>query len=156
MRHDTLLSPGPVGVGFKLRHIAAQAISQTEISATRHPGGKTEAAKQLAAFFTDCASKLSTLFDAVAPTVTTRVRTAANTVVVTFNEPVEPGSIATSAFVFTPARVVTAAVATGSTVVITATGAVATDSVAYTKPTSGFVIKDGSANEVANFSGVVA
>lgn len=156
MRLDTLLSPGDVNVGAKLRTLAAQAISQVEIASRYAAGNKVRSASVLAAFFTDCASKLSTLYDAVAPTVSTRVATGANTVTVTFTEAVEPGSLALTSVVFTPARTVTALVVTGSTLVITATGAIATDSVAYTKPTSGFVIKDGSGNEVANFSGVVA
>lgn len=156
MRDVSLPSPGSLSQSHNLRRQAAAAISGVEITAKFYPGGKSAAAKTLSAFFTACAASLSTLWDAVAPTVVSRVRTGANTVVVTFSEPVTPGAVATSAFVFTPTRTVTAAVVSGSVVTITATGAIATDSVAYTKPASGFVIKDGTGNEVANFSGVVA
>ena len=156
MRIDSLLSPGLLAKGHDLRTAAMKCISAVELAAARAAGGKTSQAAVLAAFFTDCASKLSTLYAVVVPTVLTRVSDTVNTAVVTLSAPVEAGSLALTSIVFTPARVVTAIEVSGSTVTITATGAIATDSIAYTKPTTGFVLKDGSGNEVANFSGVLA
>lgn len=156
MRIETLLSPGAISQGLQLRTVAAKAISSIEIVAGRTPGGKTSSAAQLAAFFTDCASKVSPLGDATAPTVTTRVRTAANTATVTFNETLDTTVVPpTSAFVFTPARTVTNVAVVGSTVVVTATGTIVGDTIAYTKPaTNG--LRDRAGNQVANFSGVLA
>jgi hypothetical protein len=62
-----------------------------------------------------------------------------------------------TAFVFTPTRTVTAVNVTGSTIVITATGVIATDSVAYTAPgipAGGALDQEG--NALASFSGVLA
>lgn len=156
MRETTLPSPGALPEGFELRRKAAWAISRCEIVARRSAGGKTQAAGTLAAFFTACASALSSISDLVAPTVSTRVRTGANTLTVTFNETLDTSVVpAKSCFVFTPARTVTAVAVVGTTVVVTATGVIATDSVAYTAPATNF-LRDRAGNEVASFSGVIA
>lgn len=63
MRADTLKSPGTRN-GQTLRHESANAISKAEIAAGR---GSLGTAVDLAAFFTDCASKLSTQVTAAQP-----------------------------------------------------------------------------------------
>jgi hypothetical protein len=165
MRVDSLVSPGILAQGYLLRRTAAQAISSVEITAKSTPGGKTQGAKTLKAFFDACSAALTALVDAALPTVLTRVRTAANTVVVTFNESLATSnSVPLSAFVFTPARVVTAVVVTGTTVTITATGAIVGDTVTYTKPADQLSaggtynpgIKDLAGNAAATFTGVLA
>ena len=155
MRYTTLPSPGVITRGHELRNQAAQAISQVEIVAKRTAGGKTRAAASLSAFFTACATALNSYTDLTLPTVTTRVRTV-NTLTVTFSEALETTvTPALSSFVFTPARTVTAISVVGSTVVVTATGVIATDSVTYTKPaTNG--IRDKAGNQAATFTGVIA
>ena len=156
MRHTSLPSPGILTSGHDLRMDAARSISSCEIVAKRTAGGKTRAASQLATFFTACASALSTISDLVVPTVSTRVRTAVNTLTVTFSEPLDttvtPGI---ASFVFTPARTVTAVSVVGSTIVVTATGVVATDSVTYTQPSTNWA-RDKAGNAVATFTGVIA
>lgn len=156
MRVTSLPSAGRLSNGFRLRTEAAKAISAVEIVAMRSPGGKAEEAGELAAFFTAAAAAATAVADEAVPTVVTRVRTAVNTATITFNEPLDT-TVAppTSAFVFTPARTVTAVSVAGSTVVITATGTVAGDSVAYTAPSTNYV-RDLVGNAVASFSGVLS
>lgn len=154
MRESQLPSPGLVNVyGPRLRRDCANAISGVQIVASKS-GGKTRQANQLHAFFTACATALASLRDLVVPTVATRVRTAANTVVVTFNEDMDKQFVPpTTAFVFTPARTVTAVAWTGSRqVTITATGAVAGDTLAYTQPGAATNVRDLAGNLLANFS----
>lgn len=156
MRHTTLPSPGVITMGHDLRMEAARAISQVEIVAKRTAGGKTRAAATLATFFTACASALSALSDLTLPTVSTRVRTAVNTLTVTFSEALDTTVVpGIASFVFTPARTVTAVAVVGSTVVVTATGVIATDSVTYTKPATN-MLRDKAGNQVATFTGVIA
>jgi hypothetical protein len=156
MRHTTLPSPGAFVKGHEIRMQAAQCISQAEIVASRTPGGKTRGAATLKAFFDACSAALTSKSDLVVPTVTTRVRTAVNTLTVTFDDVIDSTVVPpTTAFVFTPARTVTATAVVGSTVVVTATGVIATDSVTYTKPASNF-IRDRAGNAVATFTGVIA
>ncbi len=156
MRASTLPSPGNLANSQRLRHEAAHAISIAEVVASKTPGGKTTSASALSTFFTACASALSTLIDVTAPTVSTRVRTAANTATITFTETLDSTVVpAITDFVFTPTRTVTAVTVSGTTCVITATGTVATDSVAYTKPDTN-ALRDRAGNQVASFSGVLA
>jgi hypothetical protein len=156
MRHTTLPSPGAFVKGHEIRMQAAQCISQAEIVASRTPGGKTRGAATLKAFFDACSAALTSKSDLVVPTVTTRVRTAVNTLTVTFDDVIDTTVVPPiTAFVFTPARTVTATAVVGSTVVVTATGVIATDSVTYTKPASNF-IRDRAGNAVATFTGVIA
>lgn len=168
MRDTALPSPGILSQGFLLRRTAAAAISAVEITARLTPGGKTKGAAQLSAFFTACVAALASLVEVVLPTVTTRVRTAVNTAVVTFNEPLDPStSVPLTSIVFTPARVVTAIVVSGSTVTVTATGVIATDTITYTPPAAAagqagpdgvktLGIKDRAGNLAATFTGVLA
>ena len=168
MRVDTLLSPGILSQGFLLRKTAAQAISSIEITAKVTPGGKTAAAARLSAFFSDCVTKLATYVEVVLATVTTRVRTAVNTATITFTEELQPStSVPLTSVVFSPVRTVTAITVTGSTMVITATGVVATDTITYTPPVPAIQsagnpvlqslgARDLAGNLVATFTGVLA
>lgn len=155
MRIENIPSPGLLSAGLNLRTQAARAISSVEVLAAR-TGGTTAAANALHAFFTACATSIAALRDTVLPTVATRVLTATNTAVITFNEDLDPKFVpATSAFAFTPARTVTAVAVSGKRVTITATGTIVGDSVAYTKPGTN-MLKDLAGNEAANFSGALA
>lgn len=155
MRVTTLPSPGVLANGHKLRIEAAKAISAVEITAGRTTGGKTTTGALLAAFFTACASALSALGDAVLPTVVSAVE-ALDVVTVTFDEAMDETIVPSAAdFVFTPARTVTDVTITGSTVLVTATGAIPTDSLTYTQPATN-ALRDLSGNLVATFTEVVA
>lgn len=165
MRDTALPYPGPLSMSFNLRRYVAAAISAIEITAKRTPGGKTVGARTLQTFFTAAATYLNTYVDSTAPTVSTRVRTAVNTATITFTEALDPStSVPLSAFVFAPVRAVTAVVVTGSTVVITATGVIATDTVTYTPPalipgaanSTNLGIKDAAGNPALTFTGVLA
>ena len=150
MRYTTLPSPGVITRGHELRNQAAQAISQVEIVAKRTAGGKTRAAASLSAFFTACATALNSTRTHVAYS-TPRPRGIPHRHV---SEALKPRYPALSSFVFTPARTVTAISVVGSTVVVTATGVIATDSVTYTARTNG--IRDKAGNQAATFTGVIA
>lgn len=155
MRITALPSPGLLANGFSLRMEAAKAISAVEITAGRTPGGKTTTGASLSTFFTACASALSALGDLTAPTVVSAIA-ATGVVTVTFTEALETSVVpAAAAFVFTPARTVTAVSVVGSTVLVTATGVIATDSLTYTKPAVNGV-RDLAGNQVATFTEVVA
>lgn len=168
MRDTTLPSPGVLAQGHNLRRTAAAAISAVEITARRTPGGKTLGARQLSDFFTACATSLASLVDATLATVVSRVRTGANTAVVTMSEALDPStSVPLTSIVFTPARVVTAIVVAGSTITVTATGVIATDTITYTPPAAPVPgvaedgrkhlgVKDLAGNPVATFTGVLA
>ena len=167
MRDTSIVSPGVLSNGFLIRREAAKAISTIEIQAARTAGGKTPAAARLKAFFDDCSSKLVAFVDIVAQTVSTRVRTAANTAVVTFTGPMTPStSVPLSSIVFTPARTVTAIVVSGSTVTVTATGVIVGDTITYTPPAvigqtgnpygSSMGIHDQEGNRIPTFTGVLA
>lgn len=160
MRIDSLLSPGSLIQAYQLRKSACLAISQVETLARFTSGGKTAQAAKLSAFFSDCVSKLAAYVEVVLPTVTTRVRTATNTATITFSEALSPStSVPLTSVVFTPARTVTAINVTGSTMVITATGVIATDTITYTPPTNGNAhlgVKDLAGNFAAGFTGVLA
>lgn len=149
MRETNLPSPGRLSNGHNLRRTAAIAISSVQMAAAHTPGGKVRSANVLKAFFTACASALDAYTDVTQPTVSTRVRTAANTVVITYSEELDPAFVPTNAsYVFSPARTVTAVAIKGSTVTITATGAVTGDQVSYTQP--------GGANNLRDLAGNLA
>lgn len=126
MRLETLKSPGLISNGVRLRSEASKAISAVEIVAGRTPGGKTNTAKTLSDFFSDCVSKLSGLLDAVLPTYASSLITAAapTKLVITLSEDMDPGVIpAGSAFVSSPARTFSAVAVQGSKVTLTASAA---------------------------------
>ena len=151
MRIETLLSPGLLSQGLRLRTIAAQAISQIEITSTHYPSGLSGQATKLHAFFTDCASKIAALRDVTAPTVFTRTGSIANkTVTLTMSEGLDASVVpATSAFVFSPVKTISKIEVVGKTVKLTLTAAVANgDTVTYTQPgTNG--LRDPGGNLVA-------
>lgn len=156
MRVTSLPSPGNYSNSQDLRTDAAKAISHVEIVAAKTAGGKTTSATTLRAFFSACATALDSIYDSTAPTVSTRVATDTDEVTVTFTEALDAGVVPGIAdFAFTPTREVTDVAVVGSTVVVTATGAIATDTIAYVKPTVN-ALRDPAGNQVASFSGVVA
>lgn len=153
MRETTLPSPGTVTWGHQLRRMAAVAISAIELSGRHSVSGKSRQAKQLQAFFTACATACAAYVDAVIPTVVSRIRTATNTVVITASEALSPStSVPITAFVFAPARTITGVVVSGTSITITAVGATAGDTVAYTAPAlASQQILDGAGNAMASF-----
>lgn len=155
MRETNLPSPGRLSNSHNLRRTSAIAISSVQMAAAHTPGGKVKSANQLQAFFTACANALASYIDNTIPTVASCVRTATNTVVLTFSEDMDLTKVApTSAFAFTPARPVTAVAYTGSKqLTITATGAVAGDTLAYTQPGAAVRLRDLAGNLLAPFSG---
>lgn len=159
MRMDTLPSPGVLGNSYSLLKETVKAISQIEVAAGFN-GGKAKEAASLDAFLVAARSAISTFIDIVAPTVTTRVRTAVNTATITFNEALDPStSVPLTSIAFSPARTVTAIVVTGSTMVVTATGVIATDTVTYTPPVGASAdlgVKDKAGNKALTFTGVLA
>lgn len=160
MRYDTLPSPGIFTNSIKLRQELAKTISAVEIAAGYAVGGKPSEANKLDAFLVAARAAISTFLDAVLPTVVSRVRTAANTAVVTMSETLASStSVPLTSIVFTPARTVTAIVVDGTTITVTATGVIATDTITYTPPTNGQAhlgVQDLAGNFVATFTGVLA
>lgn len=162
MRIETLLSPGLLSMGIRLRVEASKAISAIEITAGRTPGGKTQAAATLAAFFTDCASKLSGLIDAVLPTVALRVASSATQITIAFSEAMDTSVIpALSTFVLatgtgtgTPLKSSLAWV-DPTHLKIVGTVFSAGNTVTYTAPAVSF-LRDRAGNKLASFSGATA
>lgn len=162
MRVASLLSPGQLSMGVKLRTEAAKAISAVQMAAARTPGGKTRSAITLAAFFTDCASKLTPLTDGTAPTNTTRVveNAAPTKIVLAFSEPMDQ-TVAPlpSAFAVTGTTRTVTAVAWGTAgnagkLEVTVNTAFAngnTINIAYTKPAANF-LRDPAGNALAAFT----
>jgi hypothetical protein len=166
MRDTSIVSPGILSNGFLLRREAAKAISAVEIATSRTASGKTVGAAKLAAFFTDCASKLSTMYELVASVVTTRVATSSVLATITFDVALEPStSVPLSAFTI-DARVLTAVEVVGSTVLITGVDITAADTVTYTPPATytsagnptpqSDGIRDINGNLVETFTGALA
>lgn len=56
MRESDLPSPNIGARGYHLRRIAANAISQLQVSAPSYPGGKHPEGSTLRAFFSACAN----------------------------------------------------------------------------------------------------
>lgn len=156
MRDTTLVSPGVLSNGFLLRREAAKAISTIEIQAARTAGGKTAAAARLSAFFADCVTKLAGMVDAVAETVSTRVRTSSTVATITFTGALtESAAVPLSAFTI-GARVLSSVVVTGSTIVITGVAITAGDIVTYTPPGGANDARDAAGNLLATFTGALA
>jgi len=151
MRIETLLSPGLLTNGLRLRTEAARAISSCEIVAGRSVGGKTQQAATLAAFFTDCAAALSTLADLVVPTWAGAVATAtsATQINVVFAEAMDQTVVpAISAFAISGDTITAVAWTSATNLRITGTGFAAAESLAYTKPASNY-IRDAAGNALA-------
>lgn len=157
MRVETLLSPGLLSNGLRIRTEIAKAISAAEIISGRTPGGKSATAKTLQAFLTDAASKLSTLVDSTAPTVVTRAATSATVITVTFTEALDSTVVPPKSSVAVTGKTVTSIAVTGSTLVITCSGGglAAGNTVTYTQPAVSF-LRDKAGNGVATFTGVTA
>lgn len=155
MRTDSLPSPGRLSNGFALRSKSAKAISVAQIAAYTVPGGKTRHAAVLQAFFTACAAALAGIADNVAPTVTTRVRTSATQIVITFSDVLEPSVLPLLSSFSVTAGTLTGAAIVGSTVVLTGTGLTVGSTVAYVVPATN-ALRDRPGNLLAAFSGVTA
>lgn len=151
MRIETLLSPGQLSCGLRLRTEACKAISSVEVTAGRTPGGKTTAAKSLYDFFTDCASQLSALYDVTAPTWAGAVATAtsATQINIVFAEAMDqtvtplPADFAITGDTFT-----VVAWTSSTNLRLTGTGFAAAETLAYTKPAVN-ALRDLAGNQVA-------
>lgn len=152
MRETTLLSPGQLSQGHNLRRVAAAAISSCEIVAGRTAGGKTRAAAQLQAFFTDAASKLAGIADAVSPTMAGATATvnSATQITVVFAETMDTSvTPAITAFTVNNGGTVSAVAWVSGNLRITGTGYAAGDTLAYVQPgTNG--LRDLAGNLVAS------
>lgn len=152
MRDITLPSPGLLAKSYDLRRTAASSISSVEVAAARTPGGKTQAAGTLQAFFTACATSLNGLVDVVLPTISSRVAASATTVNMTFSKPMDQTVIpALSAFT-SAGNTITAAAWTSATVLqFTGTGFAAAENFTYTQPAVSY-LRDLAGNAVATSS----
>jgi hypothetical protein len=151
MRIETLLSPGLLSNGWRLRTEACKAISSVEITAGRTPGGKTTSAKALYDFFTDCASALSALYDVTAPTMagTTATATSATQINIVFAEAMDQGVAPDAAAFSISGDTITAVAWTSSTNLrLTGTGFAAAETLTYTKPATN-ALRDLAGNQVA-------
>jgi hypothetical protein len=156
MRVETLLSPGLIARGLQLRAMAAQAISTVEITAGRTPGGKINTAKTLQAFFSDCASKLSSYVDSVLPTFASALIASGQgtKLAITMSEDMDPTVVpAGSAFTTSPAKTVSAVSVQGKIVTLTVSAAFVPGAVtvAYTQPGTN-ALRDLSGNLLATFT----
>lgn len=155
MKINDLLSPGLLSNGIKLRIEAAKAISSVQVTAMRTPGGKFDGAKKLSDFFTDCASQLSALIDSAAPTISSRVATAATTVKLSFSEAMDETVVpALSAFSSSGNTITAAAWGTAGDagkLVITGTGFASGENFTYTAPAVSY-LRDKAGNAVATSS----
>lgn len=157
MRLESLLYVGgTISNGIRLRIEANKAISSIETTAGRTPGGKTQAAKVIFDFFTDCASKVSTLYDVTVAAfsgVTSATVTAVTTIKVVFPEVMDTTvTPLPAAFVVNNAGTVSG-VAWGTAgdvgkLIITGTGYTAADTVTYTKPATN-ALRDRAGNQMA-------
>lgn len=159
MRDTTLPSPGLLANGFLIRREAAKAISSCEIAASRAASGKTRGAAALATFFTACASALSTIKDATAPTfASAEIANATPTKIrITFAEVMDQSvAPAVAAFTLGGTAKTKASVEWVSSTVLTITVTVAytnahTATVAYAVPATNW-LRDLSGNPVATFT----
>lgn len=152
MKINDLLSPGVLANGIKLRVEAAKAIGSIEVLCNRIPGNKSPSAKALADFFTDCASKLSTLHEETAPTITAQVASSATTIKLTFSEAMDETVLpAVSAFAITGDTITGLAWGSGGDagkLILTGTGFAAAESLVYTKPSVSY-LRDKAGNALA-------
>lgn len=155
MRVETLLSPGMLSMGIRLQSEASKAISSVEIFAAR-AGGTSGSATKLHAFFTDCASKIASLRDLTAPTVSTRTQpTGGLTVTLTTSEPLDPRIIPpTTSFVTNPVRTIEKVKIDGNKLLVTYSGAslANTNTIAYTQPGGANKLQDLGGNLLATFA----
>lgn len=157
MRIETLLSPGQLSNGLRLRTEASKAISSVEITCGRTPGGKTTAAKTLYDFFTDCATALSTLYDVTAPTWAAAVATATSStqIDIVFAENMDQTvTPATTAFAITGDTITAVAWTSATNLRLTGTGFAAAETLDYTQPATSY-IRDLAGNALATGSKVL-
>lgn len=150
MRIETLLSPGQLTNSIVLRREASKAISFVEIVAGRTAGGKVPTAATLAAFFTDCASKLSALHEEVVPTVSSRTATSATQINIVYSENMDQTVVPPlSAFTVSGDTITAAAWTSATNLRLTGTGFAAAESLVYTAPAVSYV-RDLAGNKVAS------
>lgn len=159
MRVETLLSPGALPNGYRIRVEAAKAISGVEIQAGRTPGGKTPQAAKLKAFFDDASSKLAGFVDVVAPTISTAVASSATTLKLTFSEAMDQTVLPdVAAFAITGDTITGVAWGTAGDagkLILTGTGFAAAETLNYTKQSTNF-LRDRAGNELASGTKVVS
>lgn len=159
MRASDLTSPGVLSMGQQLRQVAAQAISQAQITANKTPGGKTRMAGQLQAFFEDCSDSLDAIVDVTAPTYSSsQVANATPTKVrITFSENMDQSVVpALAALTLGGTAKTKSSVQWESATVLSITVTVAyangnSITVAYTKPDTNY-LRDLAGNAVASFT----
>jgi hypothetical protein len=159
MKLTSLISPGMLANAGKLRIEAATALSRAQLISLQSPGGKSKAAKDLKSFFDAMSGLCAPFVETTVPTVVSRVRTSSTVATVTFSEVLAGGDKSipsASAFALTGGAAITSVRVSGATVILEGTGIAATQTLTYTKPTTGAKLVDLSGNEVATFSGALA
>lgn len=152
MHIKTLLSPGKGPNAMNLRREVAKAISFAQAVAAKSPGGKTQAAAQLATFLTDAGTKAAAFGDVVAPTVVSRVATSSTLVTITFSEPMDQTVVpAASAFASAGNTIGARTWTSSTTLTVAGTGFAATEAFGYTRPVSNY-LRDLAGNAVATTS----
>jgi hypothetical protein len=156
MKVNDLLSPGLLANGIKLRVEAAKAISHVQIVAGRTLGGKYPGAATLSAFFTDCASQLSALIDAVLPELSTQTATSSVLVTLVFSEDMDQTvtPAVSSMAISGGAEITSMAWASATTLELTGTGFAAAQTFDYTAPATSY-LRDLAGNAVADITGAV-
>jgi hypothetical protein len=152
MRIETLLTPGQLTNGIRLRTEAARAISSVEIVSGRTPGGKTQAAGTLSDFFLDCASKLTALIDVTVPTFAsgTATATSATQIDMVFPAGMDTTVVPLAADFAISGDTITAVAWTSATNLrLTGTGFAAAETLAYTKPAAN-ALRDYAGNQMAS------
>jgi hypothetical protein len=152
MRIETLLSPGLLSNGIRLRTEASKAISSVEVTAGRTPGGVTSAAGTLAAFFTDCASKLSALIDVTAPTFASGTATATSATQINMVFPAGMDTSVTpaaAAFAITGDTITAVEWTSATNLRLTGTGFAAAETLTYTQPATN-ALRDIAGNLMAS------
>lgn len=141
----------------KIAVLISEGLEKVARYGTGNAGGG--ALNELKVFFDACNTAIASYLEAVLPTVTTRVRTNSTTATITFSEALAAStSVPLSCFTI-GARVLSAVVVTGSTVVITGVAITGGDIVTYTPPTgldASKGIKDDAGNLAATFTGALA
>jgi hypothetical protein len=149
---SNLPNPGSYAEGVSLRTDAAKAISIAETHTSQILGGRTQDAKTLSDFFTACVTALSTLWEAVVPTITSRVQTGGTQVDITFSENMDQTIVPPLSAFTSAGNTITGASWISATVLrLTGTGFAAAENLTYTLPAVNF-IRDRAGNAVATSS----
>lgn len=150
MRIETLLSPGLISNGLRLRTEACKSISSIEITAGRTPGHKINSAAVLKAFFTDCAGKMDDFIDSTAPAWAGLIATVASAtqINITFLEAMDQTVAPLPAdFAISGDTITAVAWTTATNLRLTGTGFAAAESLGYTKPAVN-AMRDLAGNQV--------